>query len=111
MRVLSWIVGVPVAIVAVAFAVANRHPVRIELWPLPVDVEAPLYLAVLGTLILGLLVGALVAWFGGHRWRSLARNSQRRAATLERELETLRKPANDAAGRNVVVPGQRNSLQ
>lgn len=103
MRILSWTVGVPVAVIAVTFAVANRHPVRIELWPLPVQVEAPLYLAVLGTFLLGIVLGAVAAWLGGRHWRSAARGNRRRAEALEREVAELRRAANQTSGREVVV--------
>jgi uncharacterized integral membrane protein len=79
-----------VAAVLILFAVSNRESVIIELWPLPDRAELPLYLVVLGTLVIGFVVGELVAWAGGWRWRREARRSRGRIATLEQELEAER---------------------
>lgn len=86
MRLLGWLLALPVSLLAVVFAVANRHGLRLELWPLPWSVEVPVYLAVLGPLVLGLMLGALVAWLGGHSARMAAGYHRRRAESLERQL-------------------------
>jgi lipopolysaccharide assembly protein A len=62
MRIAGWIVGVPLAVLVAAFAVANRQPIRLDLWPLPLSVDLPAYLAVLGPLLAGVLVGAVGTW-------------------------------------------------
>jgi lipopolysaccharide assembly protein A len=90
MRFLSWIVLALAAVLLVLFAVSNREAVAIELWPLPDRAELPLYLLVLGTLIVGFVVGEIVAWTGGWRWRREARRSRVRIAALERELASER---------------------
>jgi uncharacterized integral membrane protein len=90
MKFLWWIVLALAAIVLILFAVSNRETVSLGLWPLPALVELPLYLVVLGMLILGFLAGELVAWIGAWHWRREARRSRDRIAALERELETER---------------------
>jgi uncharacterized integral membrane protein len=90
MRFLWWMALALVALVLVLFAVSNREAVSVALWPLPAVVELPLYLVVLGTLVLGFFVGQLVTWVGGWRWRREARRSRERIAMLERELEAER---------------------
>jgi uncharacterized integral membrane protein len=86
MRVLFWIFVISGAIVLAAFAVSNRAPVALELWPLPWLLDLPVYLAVLGALLLGFIVGALTAWLGGRHTRRELRRQRRRSAALEREL-------------------------
>ena len=86
MRLIHWIVTLPVALVAVLFAVSNREGVTVTLWPLPVRLEAPLYLVVLLALVAGFLVGELIAWINAGRARRLARERARRIEALEREL-------------------------
>jgi len=90
MKFLSWTVLALVAVVLILFAVSNRETVSIGLWPLPALVAMPLYLVVLGTLVVGFVVGEFVAWIGGWRWRREARRSRDRIAMLERELDTAR---------------------
>ncbi|HZT50544.1 MAG TPA: lipopolysaccharide assembly protein LapA domain-containing protein [Stellaceae bacterium] len=86
MRLIHWVVTLPVAVVAVLFAVSNRDGVSVTLWPFPVRLDAPLYLVVLLALLLGFLVGELVAWINAGRARRLARERARRIEALEREL-------------------------
>jgi lipopolysaccharide assembly protein A len=100
MRVLFWILVVIVAVVLAAFAVSNRQIVALELWPLPWLLELPLYLAVLGALLLGLLAGALAAWAGAGRGRRVARAQRRRIAALERELTATQAQLPGAPGAN-----------
>ncbi|WP_407049146.1 DUF1049 domain-containing protein [Methyloraptor flagellatus] len=66
-RLLWWIVGVPVGIVLVALAVANRKPVVVSLDPFNAAAPAlalpvPLFLLVFGALILGVVLGGVAAW-------------------------------------------------
>ena len=86
MRLVHWVVTVPVAVVVVLFAVSNRDAVAVTLWPLPVRLEAPLYLVVLLALVVGFLVGEFIAWINAGRARRLARERARRIAALEHEL-------------------------
>jgi len=90
MKIVWWIVLALAALLLILFAVSNRETVSVGLWPLPALVELPLYLVVLGTLIVGFFVGELVAWISAWRWRREARRSRVRIAALERELEAER---------------------
>jgi uncharacterized integral membrane protein len=90
MRIFWWIVLAVVALTLILFAVSNRESVSVGLWPLPDFVEMPLYLLVLGTLIVGFFFGEFVARIGGWRWRREARRSRERIALLERELDAER---------------------
>ena len=87
MKFLWWILLAIVAVVLVLFAISNRETVSVGLWPLPALVELPLYLVLLGTLLLGFIVGELTGWIGGWRWRREARRGRERIAMLEREIE------------------------
>jgi uncharacterized integral membrane protein len=93
MRHISWIVTLPIVLVAAVFAVVNREPIKIDLWPLPWDLYPPLYLVVLGCLFVGFLVGGMAAWFSGARRRRLAREAGHRAGALAREVAELRRQA------------------
>jgi lipopolysaccharide assembly protein A len=85
-RLVHWIVTAPAALAAALFAVSNREHVSVGFWPLPDVLEAPLYVVVLLALVLGFLIGELVAWLGAGQTRRLARERMRRIAALEREL-------------------------
>jgi uncharacterized integral membrane protein len=86
MRLIHWIVTLPAAILLVVFAVSNREAVTVAFWPLPAQLDAPLYLVVLLAMLAGFLIGEFVAWINGGRARRLARERARRIEALEREL-------------------------
>jgi putative membrane protein len=90
MKLVFWIVGVPLLLLAVVFAVANREAVSVSLWPFSDTIELPLYLAIVLPLYVGVLLGAFVAWLSGHRTRARARSEARRATALERENVDLK---------------------
>lgn len=90
LRILSWIVGIPVAAAVVAFAVANRGSVKLSLLPLPFEIELPLYLVVLGAMLAGLILGGLIAWLSAGRLRRRVRQSAREAEASSREAQALR---------------------
>jgi len=82
-RLLSWLIGLPVALVIAVFAAANRQSVTLDVWPLPLAVEVPLYLLVLLPLLVGFLVGLLLSSLRGLSRRTALR---RKVGTLEREI-------------------------
>lgn len=86
MRRLSLLVTLPFALATVIFAISNRTTVTIDLWPLPWSATAPLFLPLLGGVLLGALGGAGVMAIGRARWRHRAARAEKRAAALEQEL-------------------------
>jgi len=90
LRTFARLVFIPVAVVVVIFAVTNRGPVTVSLWPLPYDIVIPLFVAVLGATAAGALLGGGVVWFGIVKWRFKARAGERRTRALERELAATR---------------------
>jgi uncharacterized integral membrane protein len=85
-RAVHWFVTLPLTVVFVDFAISNGQAVKIAFWPLAGDLETRLFLVVLLAMFAGFLIGELVAWIGGRRWRREAREKARRIDALEREL-------------------------
>jgi uncharacterized integral membrane protein len=83
-------------ILIVLVALANRELVRLELLPaelgalLPVSVEMPLFLVVLGSILIGLLIGYILEWLREHKHRRRATESSREATRLAREVQSLK---------------------
>ena len=86
MRSVRWFLWALIALFLLVFAIANRQTMTVDLWPFPVAFDWPVCVVVLITLAIGFLVGELVAWLNGHRWRREARRMKRRVEELEREL-------------------------
>jgi uncharacterized integral membrane protein len=78
MRPSFWIAGVPLLFCGAFFAIANREPISIDLWPLSERIETPLFVALVTALYAGVALGALVAWWAGRHGRRAARDAPRR---------------------------------
>lgn len=92
-RALGAIITLPLTLLVIAFALSNRGPVAIGLWPSDDLIEMPVYLLALGALVLGFLAGAALAGFGTIAARFRARSEARRAEAAERKLaEAARAP-------------------
>lgn len=96
MRYFSWIITIPLAVIAVLFAVSNRDPLALNLWPLPYELTVPVFVVVLVALVVGFLAGGLVAWIGGGRYRRAARRERARADALKAETRAAQEAAADA---------------
>lgn len=87
---LSRLIWIPLALIGAVFAVANREKVTISLWPLPWEASLPLFMVLIGVLVLGLLVGGLIVWLGGHHHRVTARQQTRSSEQLRRQVAELK---------------------
>lgn len=102
MRLIGWLVAIPVGLIVIAFAVANRGAVTLNLDPFPVAIDAPIWTIAVGGLLAGFLLGALIRWLFDHKGRHLARSARRRVQLLEREIANLRAKQGD---KKAPVPG------
>jgi len=90
MKLLWWIFLLPVIGIVAAFAVANRAPVSIDLDPLPLVFDLPLYIALMAAVLAGLIIGGISTWVAGGRWRQEARRLRKNKKLLESEIDGLR---------------------
>jgi uncharacterized integral membrane protein len=94
-KLVSALVVLPLGLVLVVFAVANRHPVTVSLDPLGSDAAAfsgtvPLFLLILLMLVIGVVAGGIAAWFNQAKWRRAARRLDAEARALRSENEGLK---------------------
>tara|TARA_R110002110_G_C13345053_1_gene708021 strand:- start:807 stop:1184 length:378 start_codon:yes stop_codon:yes gene_type:complete len=80
------VIFVPLALVIGIFAVENRAPLALEIWPLPGVQEMWASVWILGLLAIGIIVGLAIGWLAGGRARRRARRAERLNRTLERQL-------------------------
>ena len=95
MRLLSRLLFVLFLAIGVLIALSNSDPVQLALWPLPEKAEMPLYVLVIGLLLLGVLAGLGLGWWGGRHHRRRARAHGNEAARLNREISRLREALAD----------------
>jgi uncharacterized integral membrane protein len=96
MKILMRVLFLLFLLIGVLIAVSNRQPVQLALWPVPHEVVMPVYLLVIVVLLLGVLAGLGLGWWGGRHHRRRARHARGEAERLEREVQRLR-TANAAA--------------
>jgi len=86
---------IPLGLILVTFAVANRHFVTVSFDPFvssdpSLSVTLPLFLLLILTAAIGVVAGGLAVWFGQRRWRRAARRNEADARTARGELADLR---------------------
>ena len=102
-KIVAALILVPLAIVIIALAVANRQRVTLSLDPFGTDQNAafttpplPLFLVLIATLILGVVIGGAASWLRHGGWRT-ARRLERELAALRGDIDALRRGAGAAA--------------
>lgn len=95
-KILTIVVVVPLAVLVIAFAVANRQMVTVSFDPFSSTSPAyaaqlPLFVAIFLALIIGVVVGGAAAWLRQGGWRRTARALDADVRLLHQELEVLRR--------------------
>ncbi len=117
-KIAAAFILVPLGVVIVAFAVANRQIVTVSFDPFSSSAPAaaltlPLFALVLILLVLGVIVGGTASWLRQGRWRRAARRLEFDVAALRRELEAFRRDSSLPAGTGAesAPPPERLRLQ
>jgi uncharacterized integral membrane protein len=105
-KIIAAVILVPLAVVIIAFAVANRQIVTVSLDPFSSEHPAasltlPLFALIIVLLVIGVLIGGIAAWLRQSKWRRTARRFEREVADLRIEIETLKRNAGVLAGAGV----------
>jgi len=86
---------IPLGLVFLVFAVANRHFVTVSFDPFnstdpSIAVTLPLFVVIIAVAILGVVAGGSATWFRQRRWRRLARQHEADARQARAQLADLR---------------------
>ncbi len=97
-KFLTALILIPLALILVAFAVANRHFVTVSFNPFDstdseLSFTLPLFALLIVVAILGVLAGGCATWFGQRHWRRAARQHEADARSAKAELAGLRASA------------------
>lgn len=96
-RLVSWFILIPLCVILVLFALANRHVVNVQFDPLsqtdpllaPLDV--PLFVVIYAMLVFGMVLGGVAVWAGQGRHRRDKRSFKKENQRLNAELEQAQK--------------------
>jgi uncharacterized integral membrane protein len=92
MKILWWIIGVPIALLLIMLAVANRDLVSLSLDPIGGSIELPLYLVIFLAFFLGLICGGILTWASGVRRRIRKRREERERTGTDRPSQSPPSP-------------------
>ena len=95
-KLILGLIVVPLGVLLIALAVANRGAATLNLNPLGGGeagpaIEAPLFLFLLGAFAIGLIVGGFATWLSQGKWRRSARETRTEARALRRQADRLEK--------------------
>jgi uncharacterized integral membrane protein len=90
----SAVVLIPLGLILVVFAVANRHFVTVSFDPFnsvdpSIKIDAPLFVVIIAVAILGVVAGGSATWFRQRHWRRAARQHEAAARTARAQLADL----------------------
>ena len=89
------LVLIPLGLIFVVFAVANRHLVTVSFDPFnssdpSVGFRLPLFVLIIGVAIAGVVAGGSATWFRQRRWRRAARQHEADARQARAQLTPSR---------------------
>lgn len=114
-RFLKSLVLVPLAIVMIVLAVANRQDVTLSLDPFSSEkpallITAPLFWFLFAAVALGVAIGGAATWARQGKWRKEARAKRREANRWHQEADRLKAETDDTPSHPAIAgPGQRNA--
>ena len=113
-KFINALVVIPLGIIFVIFAVANRHLVTVSFDPFnsvnpSVAVSLPLFVVIIAVAILGVAAGGSATWFRQRHWRRAARRHEADARRAQAEIADLRAAAAVSRGgpQQLAAPAQR----
>ena len=89
------LVVVPLGLIFIVFAVANRHFVTVSFDPFnstdpAIAVSMPLFAVIISVAIFGVVAGGVATWFRQRHWRRAARQYEADARRARAEVADLR---------------------
>ncbi len=108
-KFLTYLIVVPLALVFIAFAVANRHFVTVSFDPFnsadpALSRDVPLFVLIIAVAMLGVIAGGIAAWWGQRHWRRAARRHEADARAARTELADLRAAGMCTEARGLPAP-------
>ncbi len=93
-KIVFWLVLIPIAIVILMFALANREVVTVSFDPFnaaapAASISIPLFVLTFVLVILGVFIGGAASWLRQSGYRRAAKRRDADVNALRREIETL----------------------
>src|SRR5260221_5559398 len=94
----TGLVLIPLGVIFVVFAVANRHAVTVSFDPFnstdpSLGVRLPLFVVIIAVAILGVVAGGTATWFRQRHWRRAARRHEAEVRRMRAQMADQPAPA------------------
>ena len=108
-KLVTAFILIPLGIVIVMFAVANRETITVSFDPFDTvnpafALKTPLYALIFVLVGLGVVVGGIAAWLKQHKWRARARRAEAEARDLRSRLDASEPRRAIPAPRDAATP-------
>ena len=96
-KIVTAFILVPLAIVMIIFAVANREIVAISFDPFDsaqpaFALKLPLFILIIALIGIGVVIGGVTTWLKQYKWRARTRRAEAEARALRAELAERKWP-------------------
>ena len=115
-KFVTAVVLIPLGLIFLVFAVANRHLVTVSFDPFnsadpSIAVTLPLFVVIIAVAIAGVVTGSTATWFRQRHWRRAARQHESDARRTREQLADLRAAATAARydQQRLAAPAQERS--
>ena len=90
MKFLKVLIGAALLVLAVTFSMENSSTVTIKYYHLFPPIDAPLFLVILVSVLIGIAIGGVAGLIERFSLKNMIRKDQKTIAKLEKELTALR---------------------
>ncbi|MGO4570597.1 lipopolysaccharide assembly protein LapA domain-containing protein [Microvirga sp. 2TAF3] len=113
-RFLKALILLPIAVLIVLLAVANRSPVMLSLDPFSQDApefatQLPLFAIIFAAVMVGIVIGGTATWLAQGKHRRARRQFRREVNHLRNETERLRSQTRSSSSLPALPPSQTPS--
>ena len=110
-RLFNWIVLVPLALIGIGFAVANRQWITVSFDPFNrahpyIKADMPLWALFFCGVFVGIFAGWMVAWAGNRKYRKATRDAKMELVRTQQQFERDKREI----ARQAIVPRQDSPL-
>lgn len=93
MRIITYPLLLIMMTIMVVFALTNKHMVHMGIWPFEQRIILPAFAWILGTLAIGIILGAILSSFGRQKQKAKLRILQKQAQQESNEAKAIRAEA------------------
>ena len=99
-RIINWVIGLPIAVIVIAFCVANRQWIEISFDPFSSQAPfatmfIPLWALFFLGIFFGMIAGWIACWFAQGKWRKAAKEARSDLQRAQNEAQRLRREQQD----------------